>query len=150
MIICPWIAHGENSCGDKPRCATEAGARAINATRPAEMKIGAGNPRTHKSDWPSAAPAAVAARFYRLRVAMLDVLFLQRLMTDRIGPMAMMWTTITIRNNPNIARTRVKFGLSSATKTAGTIPSADHIASEIQWSVEPMTLHGIGSGYRTP
>jgi hypothetical protein len=49
-----------------------------------------------------------------------DIAFLQRTMTERNGRMAMRYAISTISNNPNIARTAMKVGESSATNNAGT------------------------------
>jgi hypothetical protein len=64
-----------------------------------------------------------------------DIAFLQRTMTERNGRMAMRYAISTISNNPNIARTAMKVGESSATNNAGTNVTIARIFSPIQSSI---------------
>jgi hypothetical protein len=66
------------------------------------------------------------------RTIRLDILLMQRPTKERVGRMAMRYTTRTISNNPNIPLIRMKFGESSATNNAGTYETIAIILSEIQ------------------
>ena len=56
----------------------------------------------------------------------------EREIAERSGVMAMMYTIPVIRINPNIVRTRAKFGESWSTISAGTNDMIAMIVSEIQ------------------